>query len=210
MVNWDEKYAGTRYAYGTAPNDFLREQVGELAPGPVLVLADGEGRNGVFLAERGFAVTSVDRSPVGVAKAHALAAARGVTVNAIVADLAEWPFPVAAYNAVVSIFCHLPPTLRETVHRQAVAALRPGGRLLLEAYGKRQVTFGTGGPSDPALLLSTAELAKDFAGLRELHLAEREREVVEGHLHTGRAQVVQFLGEKPPNGDVSPTAQTLL
>lgn len=195
MANaWDERYAAPGYAYGTEPNDFLREVVTRLPPGRALSLAEGEGRNGVFLATRGFHVTAVDSSAVGLAKARTLAAERGVTLHTVQADLTEYSIEPDAWEVIVSIFCHLPRPARARLYRQAALGLKPGGAFLLEAYTPRQPALGTGGPKDPALLVSLEELRQDLAGLRFEIAREIERIVQEGRLHTGRGAVVQILG----------------
>ncbi len=194
---WDRRYAAPDHVYGTEPNDFVRAVAPRLPPGPVLCLGEGEGRNAAHLAARGHAVTAVDQSAVGLAKARRLAAARGVTVDAVVADLAAFPLAPGAWSAVVLVFVHLPPDLRRAVHARAAAGLAPGGHLVLECYGPGQLGRTTGGPQDAALLPSLADLRADFAGLDLLEARETERDVVEGPGHTGAAAVVQVLGRRP-------------
>ncbi len=193
MTRWDQRYSEAGYAYGIEPNDFLVEIVGRLPRGRALSLAEGEGRNGVFLAERGFEVTGVDSSAVGLAKARALAAKRGVHLATVQADLAGYTIAPRSWEVIVSIFCHLPPPLRARLYREAVAGLTPGGALVLEAYTPRQLELGTGGPKEPALLVNLAALKAELAGLRFGIARETEREVREGRLHTGRGAVVQVL-----------------
>src|SRR5262245_17760796 len=134
--NWDERYAGSDYAYGTEPNDLVREHGPRVPPGRVLCLGEGEGRNAAFLAGLDHDVIAVDQSAVGLAKARALAEARGLgdRVRTIVADLEGWEPEDDAYAGVVLIFVHLPPMLRAIVHARARRALAPGGRLILQAY----------------------------------------------------------------------------
>ncbi|MEZ5266549.1 MAG: methyltransferase domain-containing protein [Acidimicrobiales bacterium] len=196
---WDERYRTEEYVFGTEPNDFLRDNVARLQLGPVCCIGDGEGRNGVFLARSGFEVTSVDLSSVGLAKAAQLAAAHGVGLTTIAANLAEWvrtPAAAGPWSSVVSIFCHLPSAVRAIVYPALIEAMAPGGTFLLEAYRPEQIGRGTGGPGDPDLLL-TAELARrELAGLQFEHLEELERDVSEGSLHTGTALVVQVLARK--------------
>lgn len=195
---WDERFAGDEYTYGTEPNVFLRERTDLLpAAGRVLCLAEGEGRNAVFLAGRGHAVTAVDLSAVGLAKGRRLAAARGVAIDTIHADLAEFTIEPAAWEGVVSIFCHLPPAVRARLYGAAVAGLRPGGVFLLEAYTPRQLEFDTGGPRRRDLLVPPEDLRRELAGLTFLHFAECRREVVEGTRHTGLGAVVQVCAVKP-------------
>lgn len=198
-MSWDERFAGDDYAYGKEPNDFLRAAAPKLPepPAKILSLAEGEGRNAVFLAGLGHQVTAVDSSSVGLAKAERLAKERGVTLTTVEADLADYPIEPGAWDAVVSIFCHLPPPLRRQVHRAVVQGLRPGGVVVLEGYIPRQLEFRTGGPPVLELLYSAEILREDFEGLEFLSLEELERDVVEGRLHTGRAAVVQLLARKP-------------
>ena len=194
---WDTRYAGEAFMYGTAPNDFLREQTGVLPPGgQVLCLAEGEGRNAVFLAERGFAVTGVDGSKVGLEKAQRLAQQRGVKLETIVADLREFDLGTAKWDAIVSIWCHVPPDLRASLHPKIVAGLKPGGVLLLEHYHPHQLTYGTGGPPDAKLLVTRADLERDFAELKVLHAFEGERDIHEGSGHAGKSFVTQFIARR--------------
>jgi SAM-dependent methyltransferase len=194
---WDERYRTPEHVYGTAPNDFLAEVAGQIPAGPVLSIADGEGRNGVYLATLGHAVTSVDASSVGLAKARQLATTRGVAIETIVADLADYVIAPGAWSGIVSIFCHLPRPLRQRVHAQVVRGLAPGGLFVFEAYSVRQIGYGTGGPSSVELLPTLAALRSELAGLELLHAEELERDVHEGTAHTGRSVVVQVIGRKP-------------
>ena len=125
---WDERYATDEYLYGTEANAFLTSVIDRIPPGRVLCLAEGEGRNAVWLAEQGRSVTAVDASPVGLAKARQLAAARGVHIDAVVAELADYPIPADHWDGIVSIFCHIQPDLRVDLHRRCVRGLRPGHR----------------------------------------------------------------------------------
>ena len=193
---WDARYDGDAFFYGVAPNDFLVEHALGLE-GPVLSLAEGEGRNAVFLAGRGLDVLGVDISPVGLQKAQRLAEAHRVSIRTEVADLADYVPERGAYGTVVSIFAHLPPAVREALYPRVVEALRPGGLLLLEGYSDRQLERDTGGPKDIAMLLTVDKVRDAFPGLEPLLLHEVEREVREGSGHTGMASVVQFIGRKP-------------
>jgi SAM-dependent methyltransferase len=195
---WDERYATDEYVYGTQPNDFVRDHVTSLPPGGrVLCLADGEGRNGVFLAQQGMNVTSVDQSSVGLAKASALAEQRGVSISTAVADLASYDLGTEQWDAIVSVFCHLPPDLRRSVHNRAVHALRPGGVFLLEAYTPQQLEFRTGGPPTVDLLMTSSTLTEELEGLGMLLNHEFTRDIHEGRLHDGPSAVVQVLARKP-------------
>lgn len=195
---WDDRYAGEDYLYGTEPSDFLAQRHSALPPrGDVLCLADGEGRNGVFLAAKGMRVTAVDSSTVGLAKAERLAAAQGVPYTTVVADLSVWDLGESRWDGVVSIWAHLPAPIRETLHPRLARALRPGGILLLEHYHPRQLAYGTGGPPDPTMMLTIDELDRDFAAWERLHTFEGERIVVEGSGHGGKSYVTQAILRKP-------------
>ena len=163
----------------------------------MLCLADGEGRNSVFLAQMGYDVSSVDISTVGVEKTKRLAVERGVTVNAMVGDLADFDLGKQQWSGIVSIFSHVPRLIRQNLHRRVVDALVPGGVMLLEAYTVHQIGRGTGGPQVPELLMSEQELRNELVGLSVIYAGEINRSVVEGTGHTGMASVVQFLGRKP-------------
>ena len=162
----------------------------------MLCLAEGEGRNAVFLAERGFQVTGVDGSKVGLEKAKRLARERGVKLETIVADLREYDPGSARWDAIVSIWCHLPPDLRAALHPKLVTALAPGGVLLLEHYHPRQLEYRTGGPPDAKLLVTREELERDFASLSVLHAFEGERDVHEGSGHGGASYVTQLIARR--------------
>lgn len=195
---WNERYgaAGTSYIYGTAPNEFLAAVADRIPPGPVLCLADGEGRNGVHLAALGHSVTSVDLSVAGLAKARALADRRGVALATVVADLNDYQIQPGAWAGIVAIFMHLPPALRAKVLARAAAGLQPGGMFVLECYSPAQLAFNTGGPRDAALLPTLAALRTELAGLDFLHGVELERDILEGDGHTGRGAVVQVIARK--------------
>ena len=195
---WNPRFAGEQYAYGSAPNDFLKAQAGRLAAGSrVLSLGEGEGRNAIHLASLGHDVTAVDAAHTGLIKLLQRAARESLTVTATLADLADYAIPPAHWHAIVSIFCHLPPALRRTVLRDCVSGLAPGGLFILEGYTPRQLGFGTGGPKDVALLLEPDDIRAELDGLELLHFAEVQREVVEGSLHTGMAAVLQVVARKP-------------
>lgn len=194
---WDEKYANSDYIYGTEPNAYLRSQAFRMAPGArALAIADGEGRNGVWLAAQGLDVLSVDQSATGMAKAERLARRQGVRLRTVVADLLRWNWPVEAFDLVAAIFAHFPPAERSFVHSRCVAALRPGGLLVLEGFHKRQLGKGTGGPPVAEMLLDAGELRQDFRELEILELLERTVRLSEGSHHRGDGEVVRLLARK--------------
>ncbi|WP_019558539.1 bifunctional 2-polyprenyl-6-hydroxyphenol methylase/3-demethylubiquinol 3-O-methyltransferase UbiG [Thioalkalivibrio sp. ALE12] len=194
---WDERYAADEYVYGTEPNDFLRTAVANVPPGKALCLGEGEGRNAVFLAQQGFEVLAVDSSAVGLQKAQRLAEDRGVQIDTLVADLADYAIEPNSWDLITSIFCHVPPPLRRRLHAGVVAGLRPGGVFILEAYTPAQLEWGTGGPPTAELMMTRDALVEELDGLEFEEAVERERDVLEGQFHTGRGAVVQILGHKP-------------
>jgi len=191
---WDERFAQPEAVYGDGPNRFLREQASLWKPGAlVLVPGDGYGRNGLWLAQQGFQVQTVDLSPVGVARARKNANAAGVQVNIECADLAAWTWPVQKFDAVASIFLHLPPDVRPQIHASMLNALKPGGTLVLEAFSPEQLKYASGGPKQVDLLYTAELLRSDFAGADFAELAESVVELEEGRMHSGPGAVVRTV-----------------
>jgi 2-polyprenyl-3-methyl-5-hydroxy-6-metoxy-1,4-benzoquinol methylase len=195
---WDSRYAREPYAYGEAANAFLVAQADRLKRGMrALVPGDGEGRNGVWLAEQGLVVDTLDLSARGVAKALRLAAARGVAVNAAQADLLAWAWPCETYDVVALIYLHLAADDRRFLHAKALAALKRGGLLILEAFRPEQLAAqasgARGGPREARLLYTRADLAADFAGQEIVELAEARATLEEGVLHVGASEVVRAI-----------------
>lgn len=197
---WDARYATPGYTYGTEPNRFLTAMADHIPRGRVLSLGEGEGRNAVFLARRGYDVLGVDASAVGLAKARDLAAAAGVTIGTEVADLARYRIAPGGWEGIVSIFCHLRPDIRERIHHQVVRGLKPGGVFIYEAYTPQQLEYGTGGPPDRELLVTLADAQRELAGLDFRVAQETVREVVEGSRHIGYGAVVQVVAVRPEPG----------
>jgi SAM-dependent methyltransferase len=191
---WEARYrAADGYLYGTEPNDFVAESVVGLPIGDALCLADGEGRNGVYLAELGHHVTSVDVAATGLAKAARLAEVRGVELITILADLADFDLGENRWDLIVSVFAHTPPPVRARLHAAVATALRPGGRFILEAYTPDQIGRGTGGPPIPELTMTLAGLRRELTGMTIEHGVEKTRPVIEGPGHTGDGAVVQVI-----------------
>lgn len=193
---WDRRYSEPGFAYGTKENTFLASVAHFIPEGPVLCLGEGEGRNAVFLAERGYKVTAIDASSVGLEKAELLADDRGVRIHTVLADLADFDIQPSSWAGIVSIFCHLPPGLRAQVHQRCVQGLIPYGAFVLEGYTPKQLDYNTGGPSNLELLMKTTDLKQELAGLRFPIAREVERDVLEGAYHTGRSAVVQLVAIK--------------
>lgn len=190
---WDERYRGEAYAYGREPNTFLRDQAHRITRGRVLCLAEGEGRNAVFLAGLGHEVTAVDFSVEGLRKAERLAREQHVKLTTVQADLATYEPELDAFTGVVAIFAHLPPAVRKHVHGWVPRALRPGGVFVLEAYTPAQLAFNTGGPRDAAMLMTLEGLKEELAPLTIAVGREVEREIHEGAFHGGPSATVQIV-----------------
>jgi 2-polyprenyl-3-methyl-5-hydroxy-6-metoxy-1,4-benzoquinol methylase len=198
---WDQRYSEPGYVYGTEPNDFLKDEFKRIPEaGKVLCLAEGEGRNAVFLAAQGYRVTAVDQSEVGLHKAEKLAAEKGVSITTQVADLANYNPGENRWDGIVSIAAHIPPSARKNLHKHVVQGLKPDGVLILEAYTERQLEMdGTGGPpvTQKELFMSLSQLKEELAGLQFIIGLETEREVNEGKYHRGKSAVVQVVAVKP-------------
>lgn len=197
MVNWNTRFGSDDYFYGEEPNSFLEEQRHLLHTGmSALVPADGEGRNGVWLATLGLDVHTVDGAASGVEKAKRLAEKQGVEIQAEQADLFHWDWPQSRYDVVVSIFFHMPSNMRNFVNGRILHALKPGGLLILEAFHQDQLRYRSGGPKDLDLLYTEAILASDF---REAKIELMEKKIIEldeSPAHSGEAAVVRLLARR--------------
>ncbi len=196
MNPWDTRYEVEDYVYGTTANDFLVSVADRIPMGRVLCLAEGEGRNAVFLAEKGYSVTAVDFSRVGLQKAHRLAAQQGVSIETCCTDLREFVIHPNQWQGIVAIFAHVPPEVRVPLHRAAVAGLVTGGAFILEAYTPQQLHYKTGGPPVAELMMSLPDLQTELMGLEWAIAQEKTRFIQEGTLHSGMSAVVQLLGFK--------------
>lgn len=194
---WNSRYSGDEFYYGTHPNDFLVEQVAQIpANGKVLCLAEGEGRNAVYLAKQGFNVTAVDISETGLEKTKTLANLNGVSVNVVCADLAEYQLGSHQWDAIVSIWCHLPSQIRRSVYGQVAKSLVQNGVMILEAYRPEQLQFKTGGPSNPDFMPTLKNLQAELVDLNITFAQEIDRHVSEGKGHQGLSAVVQVVAKK--------------
>jgi SAM-dependent methyltransferase len=198
LKRWNERFAAPGFLFGTAPNQFLESQKHRLpARGRALAVADGEGRNGVWLAQQGLTVTAVDFSPVALAKSRGLAERAGVAVETIETDLETWRWPVAAYDVVAAIFIQFaPPPLRAKFFAAMQAALKPGGLLLLEGYTPKQLDYGTGGPPNAENMYTRPILEAAFAGMEILHLKEYDAAIDEGAGHKGMSALIDLVAKK--------------
>ena len=191
---WNERFSGSEYAYGTEPNAFLVSQEKYLKPGmKALAVADGEGRNGVWLASRGLDVLSVDGSEAGLRKARDLARSRGVSVRTELADLTKWKWPEGQCDVVVAIFIHFPPDARASMHEKMLRALKPGGVLIMEAFTPEQLRYKTGGPPVKEMLYTAEMLRREFREGEILLLEETLTDLSEGSYHRGASAVVRLV-----------------
>ncbi len=195
---WNARYAEPGFAYGTEPNAFLVSQKHHLKPGmKALAVADGEGRNGVWLAQQGLDVLSVDGSEVGLRKARELARSRGVSLRTELADLTTWQWPEQEFDLVVAIFIHFPPEFRARMHASMWRALRPGGVLMMEAFTPKQLEHKTGGPPVKEMLYTADMLREEFGNGEILQLEEILTGLNEGPYHRGTSAVVRLIVKSP-------------
>jgi cyclopropane fatty-acyl-phospholipid synthase-like methyltransferase len=199
LDTWQARYAGDEFHFGREPNVFVRNRAALVAPGStVLCVADGEGRNSVFLAEQGARVTAFDFAPNAVAKAQRLAAERGVTVDFRVSDIQSWNWAAADYDAVVAIFIQfLAPEDRARVFAGMRAAVKPGGLMLLEGYRPEQVDYGTGGPPNRENMYTAPWLREEFAGWEIVALDAYDAHLEEGTRHVGMSALIDLVARKP-------------
>lgn len=194
---WEERYSEEGYLYGVNPNDFLASIDLHNFSGRVLCLAEGQGRNAVYLAKKGFDVTAVDFSEAAMKTTAALALKENVLLNTAVADLTIYPIEKESYDGIIAIFAHFNSDVRKQIHLKAIAGLKKGGFFILEAYSKNQLKYNTGGPKNIDLLYSLDDILSDFGQDLSLFIFhEMEREVIEGKLHHGKASVIQVFGIK--------------
>ena len=196
---WNQRFDRADFLFGTEPNRWLVQQRAQLpAAGRVLSVADGEGRNSVWLAGQGLEVDAFDIAEVGVAKARALAARSGVVISHAVMDGDAVPWPRGVYDCVVAIFIQFAdPAMRRRLFRHMTAVLKPGGVLLLQGYTPRQLEYRTGGPPILSHLYTAAQLRRELTGLDIVSLTEYEDDLSEGPGHSGRSALVGLVGRRP-------------
>lgn len=195
---WDERFNRPGYLFGTEPNAWLASQRALFEPGKrALAVADGEGRNSVWLARLGLQVDAFDLSPVGVAKARALAQQSGVEVNYRVADCEQWEWEPEAYDYVAGIFVQFAdPVMRPRLFANMVRSLKPGGHLLLQGYTPKQLEYKTGGPSLLEHLYTPEQLRNELPGVRIVELRDYEEELAEGARHNGMSALIGLVAQK--------------
>jgi len=194
---WNARYKESEYAYGLEPNDFLKSKINSLKPNSkILCLAEGEGRNAIFLAENKHQITAIDYSEEGLNKLKSLAKERNVIVKTICADLNQYKIEPNQWDAIICIFGHFPIELRKAVFKQVYTGLRKNGVFLMEAYHKDQLKYKTGGPQVADLLYSKKELQNDFSEFENISIENFIKEIEEGKFHKGTSAVIQVVANK--------------
>jgi ubiquinone/menaquinone biosynthesis C-methylase UbiE len=193
---WNQRYAEADYVYGTSPNEFFKQELDKLAPGKILLPAEGEGRNAVYAAEKGWEVWAFDQSEEGRKKALRLAMERKVSIEYQIHDLNTIEFPENKFDVVALVFVHSPATIRQQIHHNLFRFLKPGGTLILTGFTQEQLKYSSGGPKDLSLLFSQEELQEDFSGFHALSVEQLEVEIEEGEYHRGKASVIQLVAVK--------------
>jgi SAM-dependent methyltransferase len=193
---WDTRYSVINHVYGKEPNGFFASQLEKSSPGSILLPGEGEGRNAVYAATRGWTVDAFDQSITGREKALKFASEKSVHINYIVSDLGDYHFKPNHYDMAALIFFHLDNSDRQFLHRAVYNSLKPGGLLILEAFHKEQLINGTGGPRSLEMLFNEEELSLDFALLETLLLEKRNIVLDEGAFHQGESTVIRYIGKK--------------
>ena len=193
---WNERYAASNFAYGKDSNQFLKENLHFLPKGKVLFVAEGEGRNAVFVAKSGYEVSAFDYSESGQQKALMLAQEHGISINYIVSDVLELPYENESFDALVLIFAHFPAEIRKQANLKLLELLKPEGKILFEAFSKEQLNYTSGGPKDVDMLFSEEEVRNEFPGISFDSLSIEKIVLDEGLFHQGEGVVVRFIGTK--------------
>lgn len=199
QATWNQRFAAAHYVFGEAPNAYLQAQAAHLVPGTALAVADGEGRNGVWLAQQGLQVDAFDFSDNAVHKAQALAAKHGVTLKCVCSDWQSFDWQPNHYDNVVGIFFQFAtPEERTALFARMAASLKPGGTLIIQGYTPRQLDFNTGGPGKRAHLYDEALMLEAFGDFDILDLRTYEAEIQEGTGHHGMSGLLGLTARKAP------------
>ncbi|MDQ0214370.1 2-polyprenyl-3-methyl-5-hydroxy-6-metoxy-1,4-benzoquinol methylase [Oikeobacillus pervagus] len=198
MNHWDQRFRDKKYVYGTEPNVFLTEMQPKLhLTGDALAIAEGEGRNAVYLAEQGMNVTTWDFAKSGLEKTKKLAGSRGVSVQTQLVDLNEAQWQENQWDEIICVFGHFPPEVRKKALQGVKQSIKPGGYFVTEVYSHYQIPYNSGGPKVLDLLYAPEEFLHTFKDWRILHFFTGEVDRYEGELHNGLSHVIQFVGQKP-------------
>ncbi len=198
---WDERYKTEEFVYGLESNLYLKDQLENILPGKILFPAEGEGRNAVYAATKGWDVYAFDISEVGAKKANSLAKNKNVLINYQVGNLSNFDFEESQFDVIALIFAHFGGENRTELHQELTKLLKKGGTVILEAFSKKQIEYQaknplSGGPRNLDMLFSVEEIKADFPDFKIIELAEKEVELKEGSFHVGRASVIRFIGIK--------------
>lgn len=193
---WDDRYSAAEYVYGEDPNVFFAEQLKKLTPGKIILPCDGEGRNAVYAALLGWEVLAFDSSEAGKIKAEKLAQKKNVKIDFIIGDALTINYTQKSVDVVALIYAHLPAQVRKRLNNAAVSWLKPGGRIILEAFNPNQIGNLSGGPKEVSMLLTEQIIKEDFGSLQVKLLQMVETELYEGEFHKGKADVLRFIGQK--------------
>lgn len=193
---WDQRYAEDGFVYGPHPNVFFCEALGKLAPGRVLLPGEGEGRNAIYAAQRGWQVVAFDQSSEGKEKALRLASQKGVSVEYQVCQMEDFKAEQESFDCLALIFVHFHAGERKQIHQKLFSYLKPGGTLIMEVFSNDQLGRTSGGPQHIDLLYSEEELREDFSALQSLNIELIETELKEGRYHEGKASVIRLVGKK--------------
>jgi len=193
---WNERYALKEYVYGTEPNRFFEAQIHKLPPGKILFPAEGEGRNAVYAAKKGWGVYAFDDSTEARKKAENLATLSGVSIHYKTTDFEHIHYPKNNFDCIVLIFAHFHPLKRKEYHQKLISLLKPGGTILLEGFSKKQIDYNSGGPRNIEMLFSREEIEDDFSLLSEVKPEEFLIKLDEGTYHQGFASVIRMVGKR--------------
>ena len=193
---WNERYGKQEYIYGKTPNVFFEKQLQKLKPGKLLLPCEGEGRNAVFAASKGWTVRAFDTSEAGKIKAMKLASENNVDIDYLIDDATTVKYPQSSFEVIAFIYAHFPTNIRKQIHQKAIEWLKPGGKIILEAFNPKQLQNNSGGPKELAMLYTEEMLRNDFEDLDIELLETKTIELNEGEHHKGKADIIQFVGTK--------------
>lgn len=194
--HWNERYSEKEYAYGEEPNVFFSEQLNKLQKGIIILPCEGEGRNAVYAASQGWVVNAFDASDAGKIKALQLARKKGVSIDYKIADAATVNYPESSADAIAFIYAHFPAAIRKQIHQKAISWLKPGGKVIVEAFNTSQLQNTSGGPKEVAMLYTEEILKDDFLELNVELIQTLQTTLQEGKYHQGRADIIRFVGSK--------------
>lgn len=193
---WNDRFSTDEYIYGEEPNEFFKDFIDKNYPGKLLLLGEGEGRNAVYAASKGWDVDAVDFSEKAKYKALKLAEKYLVKINYIISDINDYNFSENEYDLVGLFFIHLNAEERNRIHKKIITSIKSGGKIILEAFNKNQINNSSGGPKDINLLYDERDLLESFNGIEILFLKSLSVELNEGNYHKGKADIIRFIGMK--------------